>query len=99
MSADIIKLMYERDHVHKTAAKNTDPALFGRYKLLRNKVTAMINANKKEYYQHVDALSKSDPKQIWGEIKQLLTNKPKHQQRLCNIHPQLFNEFFIQIGS
>ena len=99
ISADIIKLMYERDHVHKTATKNNDSALYGRYKRLRNQVTAMINANKKEYYKHVDALSKSDPKQMWGEIKQLVTNKPKHQQRLCNLTPQSFNKFFVQIGS
>ena len=68
--------MYEIDHAHKSTTKNNDPALFGRYKLLRNQVTAMINANKKEYYKHVDALSKSDPKQMWGEIKKLVTNKP-----------------------
>ena len=54
--------MYERDHVHKIATKNNDLALYGRYKRLRNQVTAMINANKKEYYKHVDALRKSDPK-------------------------------------
>ena len=91
--------MYERDHVHKSATKNNDSALCGRYKRLRNQVTAMINANKKEYYKHVDALSKNDPKQMWGEIKQLVTNKPKHQQRLCNLTPQSFNKFFVQIGS
>ena len=43
---------------------NNDPVLYGRYKRVRNQVTAMINANKKEYYKHVDALSKSDPKQM-----------------------------------
>ena len=91
--------MYERDHVHKIATKNNDPALYGRYKRLRNQVTAMINANKKEYYKHVDALSKSDSKQMWGEIKQLVTNKPRHQQRLCNLIPQSFNKFYVQIGS
>ena len=48
--------MYERDHVHKTATKNNDPALYGRYKRLRNQVTAMINANKKEYYNTGDPL-------------------------------------------
>ena len=58
--------MYERDQVHTTATKNNDPALYGGYKRLRNQVTAMINANKKEYYKHVDALSKSDPKQKCG---------------------------------
>ena len=99
ISADTIKLMYERDHVHKTATKNSDPALYGRYKPLRNQVTALINANKKDYYKHVDALSKSDPKQMWGEVKLLVTNKPKHQQRLCNLTPQSFNTFFVQIGS
>ena len=36
---------------------------------------------------------------MWGEIKQLVTNKPKHQQRLCNLTPQSFNKFFVQIGS
>ena len=99
ISADIIKLMYGRDHAHKTATKNNDPALYGRYKRLRNQVTAMINANKKEYYKPVDALSKSVPKEMWGKIKQLVTNKPKHQQRLCNLTPQSFNKFFVQIWS
>ena len=57
-------LMYERDHVQRNATKNNDPALYGRYKRLTNQVTAMINANKKEYFKHVDALSKSDTKQM-----------------------------------
>ena len=59
----------------------------------------MINPNKKEYYKHVDVLSKNDPKQMWGEIKQLVTNIPKHQQRLCILTPQSFHKFFVQIGS
>ena len=41
----------------------------------------------------------SDPKQMWGEIKQLDTNKPKHRQWLCNLTPQSFNKFLVQIGS
>ena len=66
--------------------------------LMRNQVTAMINANKKEYYKHVDTLSKSDPKPMWGEIDKLMTNKPKHQQRLCILTPQSFNKCVVQIG-
>ena len=65
---------------------------------MRNQVTAMINANKKEYYKHVDALNKSDPKLMWGEINKLMTNKPKHQQRLCILTPQSFNKCVVQIG-
>ena len=34
ISADIIKLMYERDQVHKTATKNKDPGLYEKYKRL-----------------------------------------------------------------
>ena len=53
--------MYERDNAHKLATKNNDPALYGRHKRLRNQETAMVNAKKKEYYKHVDALNKIDP--------------------------------------
>ena len=49
--------MYQRDNFHKPVTKNNDPALFGRYKRLRNQVTAVINANKKEYYKHIAAFS------------------------------------------
>ena len=34
--------------------------------------------------------SESDPKQMWNELKQLVTNKPRHQQRLCNLTRQFF---------
>ena len=50
MSADRFKLIQENDHVYKTATKNNDPTLYDRHKRLRNQVTAMINANKKEYH-------------------------------------------------
>ena len=33
-----------------------------------------------------------DPKQRLGGIKQLVTNKPNHQQRLCNLTLQSFNK-------
>ena len=38
---------------------------------LWNQETAMINTKRKEYYRYIDALCKSDSKQVWSEIKQL----------------------------
>ena len=68
MSWDLIRKVYKSDHVHKTATKNNNPAIYGRHKRLINQVTATIDANKKDCYKHVEALSKIYPKDMWGEI-------------------------------
>ncbi len=47
VTSDIIKLMYERDHVHKKAVKTGDSLLFEHYKVLRNKVTSCLDNAKK----------------------------------------------------
>ena len=46
MTHDIIKLMYERDHVHAKATQGNDSKLWQDYRNLRNKVTSIIKERK-----------------------------------------------------
>ena len=42
--------MNERDHIHKVAIKQNNPSTWDEYKVLRNRVTHMLNKCKAEYY-------------------------------------------------
>ena len=46
MTHDIIKLMYERDHVHAKATQGNDSKLLQDYRNLRNKVTSITKERK-----------------------------------------------------
>ena len=67
MTHDIIKLLYERDHVparlHKTMIQN-----YGKITVtsLRNKVTCIIKERKNVYFNDIHALCRNDPKNMFG---------------------------------
>ena len=72
MTYDIIKLMYERDHVHAKVTQSNDSRLWQDYRNLRNKVTCMNNV----YFNYIHTLCRNDPK-MYSKIKQLVPGKNK----------------------
>ena len=62
MTHDIIKLMYEHDHVHAMATQSNDSKLWQDYRNLRNKVTCIIKDRKNVYFNDIHTLCKNDPK-------------------------------------
>ena len=64
---DIIKLMYERDHVHAKATQGNGSKLWQDYHNLRNKVTGIIKERKNSYFNDIHALGRDDPKKRWPE--------------------------------
>ena len=63
MTHDIIKLMYERDHVHAKATKNNDSKLWQDYRNLQNKVTCIIKERKNVYFDDIYTICRNDPEQ------------------------------------
>ena len=53
MTNDIIKLMYERDHVDALATQSNDSKLWQDYRNLRNKVTCIFKERKNVYFNDI----------------------------------------------
>ena len=53
ISNEIIKMMCQRDSLHTGATKQTNTALWSRYKTVRNRVTTLINKAKQDYFGNV----------------------------------------------
>ena len=66
MTHDIIKLMYERDHVHAKATPSNDSRLWQDYRNLRNKVTCIIKEPKNAYFNDIHTLCRNDLKNVVG---------------------------------
>ena len=50
ITPDIVKMMYERDHLHAKAIKYGDPILMNNYRKLRNRITSEIEKKKYEHF-------------------------------------------------
>ena len=62
MTHDIIKLMYERDHVHNKATQSNDSKkLWQDYRNLQNKVTSIIKEQKSVYFNDIYTICRNDP--------------------------------------
>ena len=61
MTHDIIKLMYERDHVQTKATQSNDSKLLQDYRNLRNKITCIMKERKNVYYNDIHTLCRNDP--------------------------------------
>ena len=68
MTHDIIKLIYERDHVHAKATQSNDSRLWQDYRYLRNRVTRIIKERKNVYFNDMHTLCRNDPKNVVGKI-------------------------------
>ena len=97
VTPDVVKLMYERDHVHAKAIKTKDNSLYNHYRSLRNHVTKVIQENKLKYYKDINPLYASDPKKMWSEIKRLVSSKRTPNVINCDISPDRFNRLFVNI--
>ena len=66
MTHDIIKPMYESDHVHAKATQSNDSALWQDYRNVRNKVMCIIKERKNVYFNYIHTLCWNNPKNAVG---------------------------------
>ena len=98
INSDIIKLMYRRDYIHRHATANHDSDLWDEYRLLRNKVTFLINKAKTEYYNDIGKNMNSQPKQFWKQMGKLVGNKKQHSTQI-SLESNKLNDHFATIGA
>ena len=56
-----------------------------------------MKENKQKYYNEINSLRCSDPKKMWSEIKKQASNKARSNPFNCDISPDRFNRYFINI--
>ena len=67
--------MRRRDQFHKKARKFKRPSDWLEYRYLRNLVTSLIRKARKNYFSEKLAESRSNPRNFWKTLKQVLPNK------------------------
>jgi len=98
ITTDIIKLMYERDHVKAQHDRHKTDDLFQKYRKLRNKVTVTIRKAKRLYFETELSQVSSKPRETWKIISKL-TGKHSNQQPPVELTAQSFNDYFSEIGN
>ena len=97
VNLEIVKLIYERNHIKKRAVKTKSEHLWQKLKKLRNKITLLIRKRRKEYYEEKLRECGKDSKKMWKCINKITGSKsfiPPHKDISCNN----FNEHFSTIG-
>ncbi len=97
VSSDIIKMMYERDNVHKKAVKTGDPLLFDQYKVLRNNISTSLDKAKKQHYEDEITKNKNDSRKMWKTLKTIIPSKSSKSNK-CDLTAQQLNEHFLNVG-
>lgn len=97
MDHDILKLMYERDHVKEKAVKTKSSDMWDEYKRIRNSINSKIRMKKKAFYEKEYNDCKGSPKKIWKFLNKV-TKKNVHDPPK-GVTADEFNCYFSSIGS
>ena len=99
IGSDIIKLMYERDFIHKKARMQNCPKMWAHYKSLRKNVTNSINQAKKACFEDLPTKYVNEPKKLWKELSRIAGNKRNDNVVPSVLTSDILNEYFVNIGS
>ena len=98
VTPDIVKMMYNRDYLHKRACKDKNDKLWAEYRATRNNVTRLIKKKKTEYYKNIVAEHRGSPRKFWKELGKLLPNKVNRSSIPKNMSADDLNTYFSNIG-
>ena len=109
ISCEIISNIKKRQHYFALYFQNKIPKDF--YTHFRNFVTGQISRSKKDYYEHKSNAAKSDIKQTWRIINNIINTKNRKVENTIKkiIHDEavhvdsgdianMFNDYFVDIG-
>ena len=94
----IVKLMYERDYLHKTATQSKDADLWEKYRIARNKVTTAIRYAKQMYFRNVVVEEKKEPKRLWSKLRKVYPSKRSTVTIPKDLTADDLNNYFSSIG-
>jgi exonuclease III len=100
ITPDIVKLIYQREYLHKKALKATTDeeknTYWSDYKKARNLVTKTIRKAKLEFYSQATKQYHNNSRKLWSYIRQAI---PKQTNKTVNnITADKFNDFFATVG-
>lgn len=72
MTTGLVKSCLHKEKLYKITIKYPTDENMANYKIFRNKLTKIINVAQKDYYASKFTLYKSDMKQTWKTIKNIL---------------------------
>ena len=109
MTAGLVKSCLRKEKLYKISIKNPTDENIGNYKNFRNKLIKILNVAQKEYYVSKFTMYKSDIKQTWKTIKNILKNNNTNiitdsfesgNVIITDKHKivEKFNEYFVNIG-
>jgi len=98
ISKEIIKLMYERDHLHKKAKKQNNDILWNNYRISRNNVTTQLRLAERKYYE--EEINKNKGKTTMWKTLNTAMGRRKHKPNLPHdIIPEKLNKYYSQVGA
>jgi exonuclease III len=99
VTTDHVKLMYQRDHLHKQAVLTGDANIWSQYRKLRNKITKTIKQAKSNFYHTLLIDNKSNPKRFWKELSKIMPSKINTKSIPSNMTADDFNTYFANVGN
>ena len=98
ITADIIKLMHERDRTLRKANQEQDPSLRQEYKKLRNLVLREIRKSKHNAMEELVTTRRHNPIKFWKDVSTLLPRKINMASIPKNLNLDDLNTYFSTIG-
>ena len=98
ITPQIIKMMYQRDYMHRKAVDAQCDNMWQEYRELRNKINNTIKFEKQQYYEDAIISNQRNPKSMWKKINELVRENKHNSTMKCSIPASKFNDFFSTIG-
>ena len=74
ITPQIIKMMYQRDYMHRKAVDTQCDDMWQKYRELRNKINNAIKFDRQQYYEDAIVSNQRNPKSMWKKINELVIN-------------------------
>ena len=110
LTANIKKLMIERDKLKLTAIRINTTDDWQNYRIVKNNVNNEIKKAKTQYYQENFRVHSGKPRETWQTINEILSRNIRHDCKINSIKTdsgdttspevmsETFNQYFTEIG-
>lgn len=98
VTPEIIKIMHERDRLHRKATQTNDDNLWSNYKRLRNRVVTLVRKEQKKAMEELVESRKKDPTKFWKDLTNMLPRKINMASIPKNLSLDDLNMYFSTIG-
>ena len=95
---ELLKLMHQRDYLHKIAFKAKSRETWDAYKKARNLVNSTTRQVKQDYFKQEITKNSNNSRGMWKSLQYVLPSKKSTKSLPNDISPNDLNTFFTSIG-